>query len=186
MALKIDYKNDIVDGSRKYRMINNSDDTISLEDVTEYIQQGDNFNANDVNKTNEQVNANQLDINNHIADKSNPHSVTASQLGLGNVDNTRDSNKRVAYAENAGISDEFSKDFILANKRSLSFSNMQCRIDDSRITASSLADVYFTSETMEAATNSFPEVETYDGYLIISIQRTPEKTLYASIRVRVV
>lgn len=34
----------------------------------------------------------------HIANTSNPHSVTKSQVGLGNVDNTADSSKHVASA----------------------------------------------------------------------------------------
>ncbi len=37
-------------------------------------------------------------INNHIANKSNPHSVTKSQIGLGNVDNTSDANKPISTA----------------------------------------------------------------------------------------
>lgn len=34
----------------------------------------------------------------HVGDKSNPHGVTASQVGLGNVNNTADSSKSVASA----------------------------------------------------------------------------------------
>lgn len=60
MALKEDYLDDILDTSvnekRKYRMINNADGTISLEDVTEYSQNGDNFGAFDINITNKTVN----------------------------------------------------------------------------------------------------------------------------------
>lgn len=60
MALKEDYLDDILDTSanekRKYRMINNADGTISLEDVTEYSQNGDNFGAYDINITNKTVN----------------------------------------------------------------------------------------------------------------------------------
>ena len=60
MALKEDYLDDILDTSvnekRKYRMINNADDTISLEDVTEYSQNGNNFGASDINITNKTVN----------------------------------------------------------------------------------------------------------------------------------
>ena len=43
-------------------------------------------------------------INAHKADKSNPHGVTAAQVGLGNVDNTHDASKSVAYAANSGHS----------------------------------------------------------------------------------
>lgn len=60
MALKEDYLDDILDTSvnekRKYRMINNADGTISLEDVTEYSQNGDNFGSFDINITNKTVN----------------------------------------------------------------------------------------------------------------------------------
>ena len=60
MALKEDYLDDILDTSvnekRKYRMINNADGTISLEDVTEYSKNGDNFGAFDINITNKTVN----------------------------------------------------------------------------------------------------------------------------------
>ena len=60
MALKEDYLDDILDTSvnaqRKYRMITNADGTISLEDVTEYSQNGDNFGAFDINITNKTVN----------------------------------------------------------------------------------------------------------------------------------
>mgnify|MGYP003304172697 CR=1 FL=1 len=60
MALKTDYKDDILDTSvntkRKYRQIDNEDGTFSLEDETEYTQEGDSFGATDINKTNEAVN----------------------------------------------------------------------------------------------------------------------------------
>ena len=38
----------------------------------------------------------------HVTNRSNPHSVTKSQVGLGNVDNTSDANKSVKYAISAG------------------------------------------------------------------------------------
>lgn len=39
----------------------------------------------------------------HVADKNNPHEVTAAQLGLGNVDNTPDSQKPVSQAQAAAL-----------------------------------------------------------------------------------
>ena len=39
----------------------------------------------------------------HIANKSNPHSVTKAQVGLGNVDNTADANKPVSTATDNAI-----------------------------------------------------------------------------------
>lgn len=42
---------------------------------------------------------------NHLANKSNPHGVTASQVGLGNVNNTADSAKPVSTAQATAIAD---------------------------------------------------------------------------------
>ena len=41
----------------------------------------------------------------HIANKSNPHSVTKAQVGLGNCDNTSDINKPVSTAQATAIAD---------------------------------------------------------------------------------
>ncbi len=58
--LKTNYKDDVLNTSkntkRKYNTIQNSDGTISLEDVTEYMQNGDDFGAADINATNAKVN----------------------------------------------------------------------------------------------------------------------------------
>lgn len=40
----------------------------------------------------------------HVNDQTNSHNVTAAQVGLGNVDNTPDSEKMVAFASEAGTS----------------------------------------------------------------------------------
>lgn len=39
------------------------------------------------------ISSNGANILNHLTNKSNPHDVTASQIGLGNVDNTKDVDK---------------------------------------------------------------------------------------------
>lgn len=43
------------------------------------------------------------DLATHIADTANPHSVTKTQVGLGNVDNTSDINKPVSTAQGIAI-----------------------------------------------------------------------------------
>jgi hypothetical protein len=43
------------------------------------------------------------DLATHIADDTNPHSVTKTQVGLGNVDNTSDVNKPVSTLQQAAI-----------------------------------------------------------------------------------
>jgi hypothetical protein len=47
-------------------------------------------------------------INGHIANLSNPHSVTKTQVGLGSVDNTSDANKPVSTAQQAAINNAIS------------------------------------------------------------------------------
>ena len=44
-------------------------------------------------------------VNQHIANKSNPHAVTKAQVGLGNVNNTSDAAKPVSTAQAAAIAD---------------------------------------------------------------------------------
>ena len=45
------------------------------------------------------------DLQAHVNNKSNPHGVTKSQVGLGNVDNTSDKNKPVSTAQATAIAD---------------------------------------------------------------------------------
>ena len=42
-------------------------------------------------------------VEEHIADKNNPHEVTKEQVGLGNVDNTSDANKPISDATQAAL-----------------------------------------------------------------------------------
>ena len=56
MAVKADYKNAIFSGSRRYHISENEDGTVSLTDVTQYIQKGDKFGAKDVNGIGDAIN----------------------------------------------------------------------------------------------------------------------------------
>ena len=59
-TLPTNYKDDVLATSmgkkRRYNLIQNDDGTISLEDVTEYTQEGDNYGAAQLNATNQAVN----------------------------------------------------------------------------------------------------------------------------------
>lgn len=55
--LRTDYEDAVFQGLRKYRKIDNSDGTVSFRDVTDYTTEGSFFRAEDVNATNEAVNA---------------------------------------------------------------------------------------------------------------------------------
>ena len=56
MALKVDYKDAMFDGDRKYRITANGDGTSKIADETDYTQEGDPFGPNDINATNAAVN----------------------------------------------------------------------------------------------------------------------------------
>lgn len=58
-----------------------------------------------ITDTGSDVTALETKVNNHIANRSNPHAVTKTQVGLGNVNNTSDANKPVSTAQAAAIAD---------------------------------------------------------------------------------
>lgn len=62
MSLKTTYKDDIFAGKKKYKITQNDDGSVYIEDITEYIQEGDIYSSVDVNRTNTQVNKNGSDI----------------------------------------------------------------------------------------------------------------------------
>ena len=56
-----------------------------------------------VGSTDTDLTALKTKVNQHIANKSNPHGVTKAQVGLGNADNTSDANKPVSTAQASAI-----------------------------------------------------------------------------------
>lgn len=98
MSLKIDFKDDIFSGKRRYQVTENDDGTISLDDVTEYVQEGDVFGAGDMNGSNAAINANTRDIGVLKAirsarflasgwSSSSPYAQTVSVPGISASDN---------------------------------------------------------------------------------------------------
>ena len=60
MALRSDFKDSVLKdttGNKKYKMITNSDNTVSFVDVTEYSQEGSNYGAKEVNEEREAINS---------------------------------------------------------------------------------------------------------------------------------
>lgn len=55
--------------------------------------------------TGSDVTALETKVNNHIANKSNPHAVTKTQVGLGNVNNTSDVDKPISTAQASAIAE---------------------------------------------------------------------------------
>ena len=55
--LPTNYRDAVWEGNRKFQMIENSDDTVSFNDVTEYLYYQDSFfGANDANQMNSSIN----------------------------------------------------------------------------------------------------------------------------------
>lgn len=187
--LRTNYKDDILDtsvsASRRYNMTTNSDGTISLEDVSTYDQVGDNYGATDINKLNTSVNA-LIDSTSNINNTpdSQKSVLYAASAGMASSAANANTATRAINADSAGVVDN---DFILVNQSALTFnSNKVCAIADTRITANSLADVYFTSDTENVAERAVIKVDTYDGRVELKAGRVPEATVKATIRIRVV
>lgn len=146
--LRTDFVDDIINTAisdkRRYNLIENPDSTVSLEDVTTYIQIGSEFGAEQVNKTNETIN--------ELID------------GIKTVE----------------------KDFILINQQPLNFVQNVATIEDPRIKSDSLADVYFTSDTIDIAQAAGIEVDTLQGGVSLTALRTPTGQIRATIHIRVV
>lgn len=78
------------------------DNTADLEKpVSVATQEAINAVQSNLDKTN-------ISLENHIADKKNPHEVTKKQVGLGNVDNTSDANKPISNATQTALNGKFS------------------------------------------------------------------------------
>lgn len=113
-------------------------------------------------------------LNDHIADKNNPHEVTKAQVGLGNVDNTSDLNKPISTATQTALS----------NKQN-TLTSAQMNAVNSGVTSAKIAtyDNYATSKqdaisdlsTIRAnASNGASAYTTIQGYGDIVTHNAPE------------
>ena len=98
-------------------------------------------------------------INNHIADKTNPHEVTKAQVGLGNVDNTSDLNKPISTATqtalngiSGNLTDETNARIAADNLINADIDDIQALIPNQATTSNQLADKQFVNSAIQ--TNS--------------------------------
>ena len=103
-----------------------------------------------------------VNIQSHIGNTSNPHSVTKSQVGLSNVDNTSDDSKSVLYALTAGSASAndvyaWAKNSV---KPSYSYSEVgACASGDSRLSDARIAsDVYSWAKAASKPSYTYSEV----------------------------
>lgn len=85
MALKTDYTDAAWTGNRKYNMIENSDGTVSFEDVTEYTSKENSFfGASDANAMNTAVNTATTNIASLQLDKLDKSTITTKTATASN------------------------------------------------------------------------------------------------------
>lgn len=161
-----DILNTEVSDKRIYQVTEVSEGVIALEDVSTYVQVGSDFGSEQINATNTTVN--------DLIDKT------------ANIEDGTTVVKNAETADTATVAESVENDFILVNQQVLTFTNKICSIQDSRITANSLADVYFTADSINVAENAVISVETYNGEVELTAGREPEGTIRASIHIRVV
>ena len=115
-------------------------------------------------------------IDTHIADTNNPHSVTASQVGLGNVDNTSDADKPVSTAQQTALDGKVDKNAAItaATKCKISYDTKGLvtagadleATDIPSLTLSKISDVTATASEvniLDGATVSTSELNVLDG-----------------------
>lgn len=138
------------------------------------------------------TNSNDLDavsklINDHIANKSNPHAVTKAQVGLGNVDNTADSAKSVKYAASAGSANAVAWGNVSGRPSSLPANGgNSATVNGHTVNADVPSGAKFTDTTYSAATQSSPglmsaaDKKKLDSYTTGSAGGAVEVTLAAA------
>ena len=96
-----------------------------------------NVDAIDVLETVAASKASASDLTSHTSNKSNPHGVTAAQVGLGNVNNTSDADKPVSTAQQSAID----------SAKSSAVSSANAYTDDA---IESLGDTYYTESEIDS------------------------------------
>ena len=86
----------------------------------------------------------------HLADTSNPHSVTAAQVGLGNVDNTADIDKPISTATQAALDDKVDKVYTATENHIAVFDNAG-NIKDSGKTYSDMQGEFKRKQTAKSS-----------------------------------
>lgn len=101
-----------------------------------------------------------------------------------NYQATLNQTRQAASTAEGLVSDYVDNDFVI-EEQVLTFTNKVCQISNSKVTADSLIDVYFTSDSISAATKAVIVVESSAGMITLTADKQPTDTIKAVIRVRV-
>jgi len=103
-------------------------------------------------------------IADHEADKSNPHEVTASQVGLGNVNNTSDADKPISTATQAALDLKAdATDIPTVNNATITIQKNGTKVDDFTVNASSNKTINITVPTSASDVSALPASTKYAG-----------------------
>lgn len=96
---------EVVDGTEIIPTGGKGDVSVTVERIKNYVYAGTNFTAltSQLQTVDLRSHSNKTAIDSHVANLANPHQVTKSQVGLGNVDNTSDLNKPISTATQTAI-----------------------------------------------------------------------------------
>ena len=122
-------------------------------------------------------------LDEHIADKANPHNVTKAQVGLGNVDNTADTDKPVSNATKSAIitatTDMATNEYV--NQQDNLKADMATTLFGYGIT-----DAYTKDETdNKISALSATTYAGHKGYLTLALAQAAQSTLVANTLVEV-
>ena len=210
--LPVNYIDGVVDGTRKYEMVENQDHTYSFTDVSQFIRAELLVSADEINNVNETINdvidlaegnkdriddlvdeigdilANEVDVPRAIhADTADTatNTPTATNADHATQAGTATYATSATSATSAVSVPVISSEFVLINNVQLSFTNNQCRIYDERITANSLVNMYFNNNTSKTnAKDADITLTPQTGSLLITAVKNPS-AITVSIKVKV-
>lgn len=143
MALKTDFKDDIFEGNRKYKLSQDDEGNTEIQDVTVYSQEGDLFTAEHINATNKAVNGLSEDMASLKKSVSDGKTLVAAAITA----------KKVATAATASFAE------MAENIKKIVLGSGSARAADV------LAGKTFTNDDGVEYTGTMPERGTWNGSL---------------------
>ena len=133
--------------------------SITLDSVADYTKTKKDLADNTSVDT--KVNGVRQELDTHIEDLLNPHQVTKSQIGLGNVDNTADADKPVSNATQATIisavspkADKTYVDTALSSKTDKTYVDSQLTLKANKVDVYTKSETYTKQESSDLVSNS--------------------------------
>lgn len=128
---------------------------ISVDSLTQYVKDSKDLQSGaEVEATVAPV---EMEIATHVADLENPHEVTKEQVGLGNVDNTADTDKPISSAVAAAITT------LTTNKADKTYVDSQLALKANQLTTYTKTDVdnLLATKANQSTTYTKTEVNTF-------------------------